>query len=124
LEAIITTVGILTNTTYRLVVLPQGPGAGAQTVGPTDVQINTAGAFFTAMPNANGSVTVGLPNAAGVLTAVTFASKSVFEGFILLHELGHQTKVYGDDVDAATNGTNSKGVLDNCFTKDAQGVYH
>jgi RHS repeat-associated protein len=116
--------GVLENTLYRLLALPQGPGTGAQTVDLTDVFINTAGAFFNAGANANGTVTVGMPNAAGVQTAFTFANVSTFDGFVLLHELGHQMGVYGADVDAAANGTNSQAVLDHCFSQDAQGVWH
>ena len=114
----------LENTLYRLLPLPQGPGTGAQTIDLTNVMINTAGAFFNAGANANGTVTVGMPNGAGVQAAFTFANMSTFQGFILLHELGHQTGVFGPDVDAAANGTNSQAVLDHCFKTDAQGVWH
>jgi hypothetical protein len=115
---------VLENTLYRLVVLPQGPGTGAQTIDLTDVMINTTGAFFNAAPNANGTVTVGMPNPAGVQASFTFANMSTFQGFMLLHELGHQMGVFGADVDAAANGSNSQAVLDHCYRRDAQGVYH
>jgi hypothetical protein len=112
---------LLTNTTYRLVAL--GPGIGAETVDPNSVFLNTDGAFFNAGPAANGLVTVHMPNAAGVQSTFTFGSVSAFQGFILLHELGHQTGAFGPDVDAGTNGANSQGILDNCVAKNAQGVY-
>lgn len=115
---------VLMNTLYRFVELPQGPGSGAQTVGPNDVQINTAGAFFNAQAGANGTVTVGMPNSSGVSTAFTFASLSAFQGFILLHELGHQLDAYGADLNAAVNGANSAAILTHCFTQNAQGVYN
>ena len=114
---------VLENTLYRLINLPQGPGAGAQTIDQTDVMINTAGAFFNAGANANGTVTVRMPNAAGVQTAFTFANVATFQGFVLLHELGHQMGVFGPDVNAAANGANSQAVLDNCFNQGAQGVW-
>jgi hypothetical protein len=114
---------VLENTMYRLLPLPQGPGTGAQTIDLYNVQINTAGAFFNAAPNANGTVTVRMPNAAGVQTAFTFANTWTFQGFVLLHELGHQFDVYGGDINAATNGANSQAVLDHCFKENAQGVY-
>jgi RHS repeat-associated protein len=116
--------GVLENTLYRLVPLPQGPGTGAQTIDVGNVMINTAGAFFNAAPNANGTVTVGMPNAAGVQTLFTFADTSTLRGFMLLHELGHQMAVFGADINAAVNGANSQAVLDHCFSRDAQGIYH
>jgi hypothetical protein len=93
------TANVLENTLYRLLPLPQGPGTGAQTIDMYNVMINTAGAF-------------------------TFANMSTFQGFMVLHELGHQTGVFGPDLDAAGNGTNSQAVLDHCFKKDARGVWH
>ena len=116
------TAKVLEGTMYRLVLLPQGPGTGAQTINLTNVMINTAGAFFNARANANGTVTVGMPNAAGVQTLFTFAGVSTFEAFMLLHELGHQVGVFGADMNAAANGANSQAVLDHCFRMDAQGL--
>jgi hypothetical protein len=115
---------VLENTLYRLLPLPQGSGTGAQTIDVSNVMINTAGAFFNAAPNANGTVTVFMPNAEGVQTQFTFADTSALRGFMLLHELGHQMAVFGDDVSAAINGANSQAVLDACFKRDAQGIYH
>lgn len=116
------TEGILENTLYRLLPLPNN--TVAQTADRYDVQINTAGAFFNAAANANGTVTVTMPNAAGTMTLFTFANLATFQGFLLLHELGHQAGVFGIDVNAAANGANSQAVLNHCFTKYAQGVYH
>ena len=114
----------LEGTTYRLLAFPQGPGVGAQTLDATDVMLNTAGAFFNAGSNANGTVTVQMPSAAGAQASFTFANIQVLQGFILLHELGHQLGIFGPDLNAASNGANSQAVLEHCFTKDAQGVYH
>lgn len=85
--------------------------------------INTAGAFFNAVPGANGQVTVRMPNSFGVQTSFTFANFSAFRAFIILHELGHQTGKFGPDANPSTNGAYSQAVLDNCYRKDAQGVY-
>jgi len=85
--------------------------------------INTMGAFFGAGTNANGNVTVIMPNASGADTQYTFGDIATFRAFILLHELGHQMGVYGDDLDPAVNGKNSKAILDNCFKED-NGVYY
>jgi RHS repeat-associated protein len=117
-------VNALENTTYRLVTLPQGPGTGAQTVDATDVQLNLAGAFFNAGSNPNGTVMVKMPNSGGVLSTFTFADVGTFQGFLLLHEFGHQMGVYGIDLDSAANGANSASVLSHCFRQDAQGAYH
>jgi RHS repeat-associated protein len=119
---------VLLDTNYRL--LPFGPGRagqGAQTNSSDSVFINTQGAFFNATPNANGTVTAFIPNAAGGQTQLTFANMMTFQGFLLLHELGHQTGVLGPDsgpgIAPGTNLANSQAVLDNCFTLNAQGVY-
>jgi len=110
----------LENTLYRI--LPLGPSAGAST--PTGssntVFVNANGAFFNATPNANGTVTVTMPNAAGVSTNYTFASAAVLQGFMLLHELGHETGAFGPDsgpANAAVNGQYSLSVLQDCFTQ-------
>jgi len=55
-------------------------------------------------PNPNGTVSVQMPNSSGVSTSFTFANLSTLRGFILLHELGHETNVYGPDTDSAANG--------------------
>ena len=111
----------LAGTTYRI--LPLAAGAGAATIDIGDVILNATGAFFSAAPNADGTVTVLMPNAQGVQTSFTFASSSDFQAFVLLHELGHQLGTFGPDVDAATNGQNSQTVLDNCFT-ETNGVWN
>jgi hypothetical protein len=121
-DPVLATRTVLMNTMYRI--LPLAGGVGAQTVDTYDVFINQNGAFFNAGLNANGTVSVIMPNSSGVSTSFTFANTATLDGFILLHELGHQVGLYGPDTNPASNGTNSKAVLDNCFTKDAQGVYH
>ena len=68
-------------TEYRFVPLPQGPGAGAQTVDSTHVQINSLGLFKTAT-----SGRIRLPNG----FTCDLGSISNVRAFILLHELGHQ----------------------------------
>jgi hypothetical protein len=110
--------GTLMDTIYRILPLPAG--TGAQTVDSTSVFINSNGAFFNAGANPDG--TVGATLAGQV--AVTFGSLSAFQGFLLLHELGHQTGLFGDDSDPAVNLAYSMWVLNNCFTEDAQGVYN
>jgi hypothetical protein len=119
----------LENTTYRLLVLPDdhgnpAPGTGAATLDRSNVIINTIGAYFNAVPSANGTVTVRMPNQNGVPDTYTFSNTATFQAFILLHELGHQFGVFGPDVDPAGNGANSQAVLTNCFHQDAQGVFH
>lgn len=57
-------------------------------------------------------------------TQFTFADTWTLRGFMLLHELGHQMGVFGADINAAFNGANSQAVLDHCFNRDAQGIYH
>jgi hypothetical protein len=57
----------------------------------------------------------------------TFASQVLNQAELLLHELGHETGVLGYDAGPGTpvgaNYFNNQAVLDNCFTKNAQGVY-
>ena len=60
------------------------------------------------------------------MTNFTFANAATLQGFILLHELGHQLGLFGPDAgpaNAAINGSNSQAVLTNCFTQNAFGVY-
>ena len=97
------------NTEYRFVPLPQGAGTGAQTVGPSNVQINSVGLFMSAT-----SGKIRLPN------GVTFdlGSPTNVRAFIMLHELGHQMKGvtgFTDDVDATTNAAHSMRIINACF---------
>jgi RHS repeat-associated protein len=119
---------LLLDTNYRLLPFGSGrSGEGAQTNSSDSVFINTQGAFFNATASQNGTVTVFIPNSAGVQTQFTFANMATFQGFLLLHELGHQTGVLGPDsgpgIPPGTNLANSQAVLNNCFTLNAQGVY-
>ncbi len=123
-DAVADALNALADTFYRALPLPAGPGTAAQTIDATDVFINTNGAFFNAAVQNNGTVIANMPNSQGVKTQFTFASLATFQGFILLHELGHEMGVLGPDLDAPTNGMNSAGILDNCFTQNAQGVYN
>jgi hypothetical protein len=115
----LTTSEALEATTYW--VEPLNPGVGAQTVNANTVFLNSNGAFFNAGANANGTVSVRMPNANGVFRVFTFANLATLEGFLILHELGHQVGLYGPDVNRAANGQNSQLVLSNCFTMNAQG---
>jgi len=97
------------NTTYRFVPLPQGAGAGAQTVDPTNVQINSLGLYMTAV---NGRIR--LPNG----FTCDLGNVTNVRAFILLHELGHQLSGntgFTPDVDAATNSAHSMRIIKACF---------
>ncbi|HZU29040.1 MAG TPA: RHS repeat-associated core domain-containing protein [Bryobacteraceae bacterium] len=107
---------VLTSTTYRLMSL--GPTEGARTVADEYVWINTVGAFF-AKPDNSGNVRVTIPGAkTGNPVSLTMPVNNL-RAFLLLHELGHQTHVFGADGGspslAAQNGQNSAAVLRNCF---------
>ncbi len=127
----------MANTDYRLISLGAN-STGASTNSPTSVFLNTDGAFFTAAAAPNGMVTVQMPNAQGVTSNFTFASVSILDAFLLLHELGHQMGAYGASnadgsvlADGRTpnanglmnNGINSAAVLNNCFSQNAAGVW-
>jgi RHS repeat-associated protein len=99
-------------TNYRFVPLRQGPGAGAQTFPPNDVQINTLGLYMTAT---NGGLR--LPNG----FTCNLGSITNVRAFILLHELGHQMSSntgFTEDVDRATNSANSMRIIRACFQCD------
>jgi hypothetical protein len=106
----------LYDTTYRLV--PFGPGlsgTGGQTVDPVNVMINTTGALYTA-PGVNGMVSVRIPspNTPGQWTTLSMSATDL-GAFILLHELGHQMGIFGEDINSQVNGDHSWEVLENCF---------
>lgn len=113
----------LEDTTYRIISLPSA-GFGAATMGPGDVFINSNGSFFI---TGNGSIVATMPDSQGKATQILFGSTTAFEGFILLHELGHEMGVFGKDAGYpgadAVNGSNSKSILDNCFNQDAKGAW-
>ena len=98
-------ISVLENARYRL--LPLRAGTGAIQANISKVFLNTNGAFFNAGSNANGTVTVTMPNINGNSTQFTFADIGIFRVFILLHDLGHQMGVSGEDTDPAVNGRNS-----------------
>jgi hypothetical protein len=93
--------------------------------------LNPTGLFFNQPLNPDGSITVRIPDPLipNQLDPVTFASSTAFDAFILLHELGHVTGVFGPDggptvFNASTvNGTNSQQVLSDCFQQNAKGQY-
>lgn len=100
----------MSQTEYRFAPLPQGSGAGAQTVDPTHVQINSAGIYMT---GARGNV-IKLPDG----SLYDLGSQANIEAFILLHELGHQlpgNTGFTADVDGPTNTKHSLLILKLCF---------
>jgi len=122
------------NTEYRI--LPLASRAiGAQTNIETSVFINSNGAFFAVQPDSQGLVRFSIPGVGGDGFEQITTTLSGFRAFILLHELGHQMRVFGSD--AAPPGANedarqivlektranSLSVLSKCFTKSANGVY-
>jgi RHS repeat-associated protein len=113
----------LDNTTYSFAPLASGIAATTNAIGGNQVTINTSGAFF-ASPGGNGTVWTSGFNSQGQQIILTFSSLATLDASILLHELGHETGVLPADGDsAATNGSNNASILNNCFTKNAQGVY-
>ena len=86
--------------------------------------------YTTSPTNSNGTVSVVMPNAFGIYDKFTFADMSTFQGFILLHELGHQMEKYyktgrfPSDLDPIANGLNSHNLLNHCFKTNAQGVFY
>lgn len=111
----------LDNTTYLFGQLDD-PDTAAQTPeGGNQVTINTSGAFF-ASPTLGSTVFVTTgPNS----PQLGFSSVVTLDAMILLHELGHETGVLPVDTGSASaqNGPNTTTILNNCFTKNAQGLY-
>jgi RHS repeat-associated protein len=108
--------GVLADTTYRIMPFGLGMSAvGAQTNEDGSVFINQTGAFFTLQPNASGNVTFNIPSpTTGRWVAVTLPQVD-FQAFIILHETGHETGVFGPDQNPVVNGQHSWDVLENCF---------
>ena len=93
-------------TEYRFLDLPVGD---AQTADSTHAHINDLGTFITAQ-----SGVIRLPDR----STYDLGSIANVQAFILLHELGHQLKYntgFPDDVNAATNSSNSLRVIKSCF---------
>jgi len=108
----------LEDTVYRVLDLGN-THTGAQTVTSSSVFINSTGAFF-ATPDAEGHVTVTIPSATpgGPSTQITFLSQASVDAFILLHEVGHQTGLFGEDAGDSLEQVNAQHswlVLTNCF---------
>ena len=78
--------------------------------------VNLTGAFFTAQPNAFGIVTVAFPSpySPGVKDTVQM-NQMDFQATLILHELGHETGVFGPDTTDTVNGGYTDQVLENCF---------
>ena len=118
----------LSNTTYSFASFTGADINAAATtnaIGGNQVAINTSasGAFFTS-PDGNGTATVFGYNSQGQPTAFRFSNVATLDASILLHELGHETGVLpADGNNNGANGTNQSNILNNCFTKNAQGVY-
>jgi RHS repeat-associated protein len=118
--------GILADTTYWIEPFPAGSTAGASTAEPTPVPgntdsvpsttvlINQNGAFF-AQPSPNGSVIYQVPSPTTGNWVAVILPQVDFQAFILLHEFGHQTGVFGADQNPIVNGQHSWDVLQNCF---------
>ena len=113
----------LVGTSYRILDLGKQT-TGANTVDSSNVFINSKGAFFnqTLQDPATGKFTyydfgTGLTGAA-------------WDALLLLHELGHQTGVFGPDaagtpgVNPGQNRMNTQSVLDHCFKAVGGGLYN
>ncbi len=115
----------LDNTTYTFASLASGSGTAAQTTEPgNQVTINTSGAFFSLplFPGSSGPFSVSTTNSQGQVTSYLFTNIAALDAMILLHELGHETGVLQPDLDDNTaNATNTADIVQNCFTKTAQG---
>ena len=106
---------VLKDTEYRLLAFEKGSTAGTQTNSATDVFLNSNGPFV------KPSATIYIPFDKLGMTSkrqVTFDSLAAMRAFVLLHELGHQLKVFSPDIFPFLNGTHSLRVIENCF-KDA-----
>jgi len=107
----------LQDTDYRILDLGDA-NAGASTNPGFSVFLNSGGAFFNAVPDADGHVTLTIPSTTvgGPKTAITFQSQASAGAFLLLHELGHETGLFGSDAGMGTiNAQHSWVVLDKCF---------
>jgi hypothetical protein len=83
------------------------PTTGAATISPTEVFVNTNGAYMTYSP------AIGQAGPFG-----RFWTQGQFRGFILLHELGHQLSNITDfqaDLGSPLNQIQSQRVLAACF---------
>jgi RHS repeat-associated protein len=109
----------LSNTEYRI--LPtQAPTwtgnsvsvVGAHTNSPFSVFINSHGPLF------NQTVTNPANGASTILDLGTGLRGHAFGALLLLHELGHQLRMFGADAgDPMRNRNFTQQVLDNCFTR-------
>lgn len=89
-------------TEYRFLTLPQGPTVGAQTNGPRSVFINAEGLFVTA---SDGRITLDR-------RGYDLWSADRVRAMILLHELGHQLKLFGPDAGPELRAENARHSLD------------
>ena len=90
------------------------------TISATQVGINPNGWFF-ATPNSAGMVGFGVPSPTtpGQSSPVNL-SPADLGAMILLHELGHQAGVFGEDEsNTQVNGQHTWAVLQNCFGMQA-----
>ena len=97
-----------------------GQFGGIAAAQPGDVvQINSTGLFFQG-PNAStsspGNVGITVPSPTDGTPLQVYLSPSDLGAFILLHELGHEVGIFGDDKgDSLAQGQHSWAVLENCF---------
>ena len=103
------------STAFELLGIPTCAGALAPS---PPAGLNPNGAFF-AVADANGNVTFTIPNPVDGLPVQETLPIAEFKAFIVLHELGHQTTVFGEDAgNNILEGQHSWAVLENCFGMD------
>jgi hypothetical protein len=110
---------LLSNTEYRILKLATGEAAKLT---DTLIVIDPDRAFFNRLADANNIVTFYLSDNDGPGDGMRM-SLADFRGFLLLHELGHQTGVFPPDLDKSVNKRNSLSVINNCFKKGTDGLY-
>jgi hypothetical protein len=115
-------IAMLQNTEYRFLPLPSGGPkydsatdttsvTGAQTNSPTSVFINSKGPFLS-----NVMFVPGSPRNPVTLDFKSGLRGAQFGALLLLHELGHQIKLFGADAgDYSVNLAHTKQVLKECF---------
>jgi len=110
----------LEDTVYRILPIPK-LSTGAQTSDSSHVFINANSYFFH--QNVYDPAT-GKFNYYDFGTGLTGAS---WDALLLLHELGHETGVFGSDAgpdaNPSQNRTNTQSVLDHCFKSVGGGAY-
>ena len=110
----------LKNTIYRILPMPKLT-TGAATVDASHVFINSSSYFFKQNLYDPATGRFGFYDFGTGLTGASW------DALLLLHELGHQTGVFGNDAgpnaNPDQNRTNTRTVLDNCFKSLRGGLY-